>query len=151
MEGRVSCDMVAGEEPFHQVWESEEFLSILSIYPNTKGVTVVTPKEHYDSYISKTLNSEKHGLLDAAEEVASKLDSAFRDVGRTAAVLEGYGVNHIHAKLFRIQATDDQKWEPIESENEEFFEEYRGFVSSHDAEMEEEQRLGEIEVEVREA
>ncbi|WP_346015671.1 HIT domain-containing protein [Rheinheimera sp. 1928-s] len=41
--------MVAGQSPCHQVSEDDEHLAFLSIYPNTTGFTVVTPKKYYPS------------------------------------------------------------------------------------------------------
>jgi hypothetical protein len=63
------------------------------------------------------------------------LNKALPDVGRTALVFEGYGVDHVHAKLFPMHGTADMtKWKPIESKIEKYFERYEGYISSHDYE-----------------
>ena len=40
----VFCKIVANESPSHRIWEDDNHLAFLSIYPNTPGVTVVIPK-----------------------------------------------------------------------------------------------------------
>nr|WP_233231388.1 HIT family protein [Silvanigrella aquatica] len=40
------CDFARHKETCFQVWEDEHFMAFLTPYPNTKGFTVVIPKEH---------------------------------------------------------------------------------------------------------
>ncbi|WP_197734991.1 HIT family protein [Photobacterium damselae] len=40
----VFCEIVKGKLPCHKVWEDDKHLAFLSIYPNTKGFTVVILK-----------------------------------------------------------------------------------------------------------
>ena len=47
----IFCRIVADESPCHRIWEDENHLAFLSIYPNTPGVTVVIPKAHRPSYV----------------------------------------------------------------------------------------------------
>ena len=46
----VFCDIVKGRVPCHKIWENDEHLVFLSIFPNTKGFSVVITKEHFSSY-----------------------------------------------------------------------------------------------------
>ena len=46
----VFCDIVKGRVPCHKIWENDEHLAFLSIFPNTKGFSVVITKEHFSSY-----------------------------------------------------------------------------------------------------
>ncbi|MFA5403361.1 MAG: HIT domain-containing protein, partial [Ignavibacteria bacterium] len=46
----IFCKIIAGEIPSYKVYEDEDFIGILDIFPNTKGMTLLIPKEHYDSY-----------------------------------------------------------------------------------------------------
>ena len=45
----VFCDIVSGDAPAHTVWENDEYLAFLSIFPNTEGATVVIPKDHMEA------------------------------------------------------------------------------------------------------
>ena len=129
----VFCKIVAGEAPSHQIWEDSEHLAFLSIFPNTEGTTVVIPKKHYSSYAFELPDEILSKLVLATKKVANLLDKAFDDVGRTAMVFEGFGVDHVHAKLFPMHGTADmEKWKAIESAVPKYFEQYEGYISSHD-------------------
>jgi diadenosine tetraphosphate (Ap4A) HIT family hydrolase len=82
------CKFASGEFPCHKVWEDEKHLAFLTIFPNTDGVTVVIPKQHYSSYAFDLPSDVFHDLVDAARAVAKKIDAAFDDVGRTGMVFE---------------------------------------------------------------
>ncbi|NJL44035.1 MAG: HIT family protein [Nitrosarchaeum sp.] len=134
MEECVFCKIVKEELPCHKVWEDGEHLAFLSIFPNTDGVTVVIPKKHYGSYAFQLDEEVYTRLVLAARRVGLRMDRAFDDVGRTALVFEGFGVDHVHAKLFPMHGTGGQgAWRPILSGKSEFFTEYLGFISTHDA------------------
>jgi len=50
MEECVFCQVVEGKLPSHKIFEDEEHLSFLDIYPIVKGQTLVITKKHYESY-----------------------------------------------------------------------------------------------------
>jgi diadenosine tetraphosphate (Ap4A) HIT family hydrolase len=146
----VFCKIVAGELPCHKVWESNSHLAFLSIFPNTDGVTVVIPKQHIPSYVFDMTDADMAALVVATKHVALGIDSALVDVGRCALVFEGFGVDHVHAKLFPMHGTADMaQWKPIESGKTEFFEKYPGYISSHDAQRADDARLAEIATAIR--
>lgn len=146
----VFCKIVAGELPCHKVWESDVYLAFLSIFPNTDGVTVVIPKKHIPSYVFEMDNKDMTDLMLATKHVAQGVDAALSDVGRCALVFEGFGVDHVHAKLFPMHGTADMSdWKPIESGRTEFFTQYPGYVSSHDAARADDSHLAEIATAIR--
>jgi diadenosine tetraphosphate (Ap4A) HIT family hydrolase len=130
----IFCDIVAGTAPSHRVWENDTHLAFLSIYPNTLGVTVVVPKQHTSSYIFEQSVDVMTELMGACKSVAAILDSKL-NVGRTALVFEGYGVNHLHAKLFPLHGTSKESWTPIKSNVDMYFEKYVGFLSTNDSKL----------------
>jgi diadenosine tetraphosphate (Ap4A) HIT family hydrolase len=141
----IFCKIVSGEAPSHKVWEDEAHLAFLSIFPNTEGTTVVITKEHHPSYAFDLPDETLSGLILATKKVAKLLDIKLEDVGRTAMVFEGYGVDHIHAKLFPMHGTADMKeWRNIESNVAKYFEKYEGYISSHDHERADDTVLGEL-------
>ncbi len=129
----IFCKIVNGEAPSHKIWEDAEYLAFLSIFPNTEGTTVVIPKQHHPSYPFDLSDGILTGLMLATKKVAKLLDAKLDDVGRTAMVFEGFGVDHVHAKLFPMHGTKDmERWRPIESHVDRYFERYEGYISSHD-------------------
>jgi diadenosine tetraphosphate (Ap4A) HIT family hydrolase len=131
MDECIFCKIVKKEIDHFKVWEDEKHLAFLSIFPNTEGVTVVITKEHYSSYAFDLPDDVLCGLVLATKKVAKLIDSKFEDVGRTAMVFEGFGVNHIHAKLFPMHGTKGE-WQQRISKPHKYFENYEGYISSHD-------------------
>jgi diadenosine tetraphosphate (Ap4A) HIT family hydrolase len=152
MEGCLFCKIVAGEIPSHAVWEDADHLAFLSIFPNTEGVAVVIPKKHYPSYAFALPDDVLAALMLATKKVANLLDKALPDVGRTAMVFEGFGVDHVHAKLYPMHGTADMsEWKPIESKSGKYFDRYEGYVSSHDAARAEDAGLAALAEKIRKA
>ena len=146
----IFCSIAAGASPAHIIWEDEKHLAFLSIFPNTAGTTVVIPKEHHSSYAFDLPEEVFSELMLAAKKVGKLLDAAFEDVGRTALVLEGYGVDHVHAKLYPMHGTADQKeWKKIESKVDKYFEKYEGYISSHDYERGDDDQLAQQAKKIR--
>lgn len=137
----IFCKIVSGESPSHKVWEDGKHIAFLTIFPNTEGVTVVIPKQHYTSYVFDLPEDVMIDLVLAAKKVAKLLDSKLEDVGRTAMVFEGFGVDHIHAKLFPMHGTKLENWEPINSSVNKYFDKYEGYISSHDADRADDEGL----------
>lgn len=152
------CKFVSGELPCHSVYEDEKHLAFLTIFPNTDGVTVVIPKKHCDSYIFSNSDEVMSDLMKAAKRVAAQIEKAFPDVGRVGVVFEGFGIDHLHAKLYPLHGTAHtrQQWEAIESQRAPvkpttFFDRYEGYISSHDCEQMDESRLAKIAEQIRQA
>ena len=140
----VFCKIAVGEAPAHVVWEDNAHLAFLSIYPNTEGVTVVIPKKHYPSYVIDAPKDVVSGLMDASRKVAAILDTKLENVGRTALVFEGFGVDHLHVKLFPLHGTKDAVWKERKSDVVKYFDDYEGYVSSHDHKRADDASLGEL-------
>jgi histidine triad (HIT) family protein len=144
MDDCIFCKILKGETHSHKIWEDEKHLAFLTIFPNTIGATVVITKEHHGSYAFDASDETLSELVLASKKVAKLLDSKFEDVGRTAMVLEGYGVNHLHSKLFPMHGTSKTEWSHINSSVDKFFDKYEGYISSHDYKHADNEWLAEI-------
>jgi histidine triad (HIT) family protein len=152
MQECIFCRVVDGSAPSHKIWEDDNYVAFLSIFPNTKGVSVVIPKRHYSSYAFDLPEEVFQGLVMAARKVGKLLDSALPDVGRTAMVFEGFGVDHVHAKLFPMHGTADMsEWKPIHSSVDKYFEKYEGYISSHDYKRADDETLADLAKKIRES
>ena len=145
----IFCEIVAGNSLTYTVWEDETHVAFLSFKPNTDGVTVVIPKKHYPSYAFDLPDEVLQNLIIAAKTAAKLIDSKFEDVGRTALVFEGFGVDHVHAKLFPMHGTKMDGWKQISSNVDKFFDTYEGYISSHDHERADDEYLKEIQKKIR--
>ncbi|MFH1896283.1 MAG: HIT family protein [bacterium] len=149
----IFCKIVSGELPCHKVWEDERHLAFLSIFPNTDGFTVVTTKKHYGSYFVDQDDRVASELLLVAKKVCQKIDIAFSDVGRTGLIFEGFGVDHLHCKLFPMHGTGDlSEWKPILSEGfKKFFEKYEGYIASNDSKRADDEELAKLAQKIKDA
>lgn len=132
MEECIFCKIVKGGAPSYKVWEDDKHLAFLTIFPNTEGFTVVVTKEHYDSYAFDLPDDVLTNLVLATKKVGKLLDEKLDDVGRTGMIFEGFGVNHMHAKLFPMHGTKSNKWKKHTGGLDKFFDTYEGYISSHD-------------------
>lgn len=145
----IFCKIVSGEAPAHKIWEDEQHLAFLSIFPNTEAFSVVITKEHHPSYAFDLPTDVLTGLTLAAQKVGKLLDSALEDVGRTGMIFEGFGVDHVHAKLFPMHGTKMTEWKQMKSKVDKFFKQYEGYISSHDYKRADDIHLAELAKKIR--
>ena len=144
METCIFCQIVKGEVKCHKIWEDKDHLAFLSIYPNTEGFSVVITKKHYPSYAFDLPDKILVGLVRASKKVAKLLDTKLKGVGRTGMIFEGFGVDHVHTKLFPMHGTKLKEWKRLKSNVSKYFEKYEGYISSHDYRREDDKKLAEL-------
>ncbi|MDA8483678.1 HIT family protein [Pseudomonas resinovorans] len=146
----IFCEISKGTAPAHIIWEDGTHMAFLSIFPNTPGVSVVIPKQHHASYAFDQSEEALSSLVIAAKKVSKLLDRALPDVARTGMILEGYGVDHLHAKLFPMHGTGKSStFRKISSQVDKYFEKYEGYISSHDHTRADEHELMELANHIR--
>jgi diadenosine tetraphosphate (Ap4A) HIT family hydrolase len=128
----IFCAIAERQAPCHKIWEDEKHLAFLSIFPNTQGFSVVITKRHYPSYAFDLPDPVLTDLVLAAKRVGRLLDDRLGDVGRTGLILEGFAVDHAHAKLFPMHGTRMPTWRPLSRPADKYFHAYEGYISSHD-------------------
>jgi len=95
----IFCKIAVGEIPSIKIWEDENFVAILDINPNRRGVTLVISKKHYGSDFSELPAEVASRFTEASQKVA-KLIKVGLGVDRVIMVAEGLGVDHAHFKLY---------------------------------------------------
>jgi histidine triad (HIT) family protein len=124
----VFCKIVKGEIPCFKFWEDDKHIAILDINPNTKGMSLVLTKEHFDSDAFEMPDKELTGFCLAGKKVVRVLEKGL-EVKRVAMVMEGMGVNHAHIKLYPLHGLEE-KFRETWAKEKRFFENYEGFVST---------------------
>lgn len=149
----VFCKIATGELPCHQVWEDENHLAFLSIFPNTPGFTVVTTKEHFGSYAFEQSDEVLSGLVLATKHVAQLLTSYFTDTARCGMFFEGYGVDHLHSKLSPMHGAGQfgQAGSAEQARPDVFFTSYPGYLSSHDYKRADDAQLASLAQAIRDS
>ncbi len=127
-ENCVFCKIVNGALPCYKVWEDENYMAFLDIFPNIKGQTLVIPKAHVDSNVFAMSVPEYASFLKATRKVAKFLEKRLK-VNRVHLVFEGTAVNHLHAKLYPAIGYGKTFVETIAPEKVKF-DSYPGYVTS---------------------
>jgi len=145
------CQIAQGISPCHEVWSDDQFMAFLTIFPNTEGLTVVIPRHHQPSYLFEADEKVLAGLMLAAKKVAARLDAYYDDSVRCGVVFEGFGVDHLHAKLYPLHGTDNAKiWREIESQShKQFFHTYPGYISTNNSDRADDAELAQLATDIR--
>ena len=124
----IFCKIISGEIPSVKIWEDENHIAILDINPNTKGVTLVITKEHFNSDATDMPDEAYKELMIAVKKVVKILERKL-NVKRVAIVMEGLGINHVHIKLYPIHGLDE-KFEESWGKEKVYFEKYEGYITT---------------------
>lgn len=150
MDDCIFCKIASGSISAHIIWEDKEHMAFLTRWPNTEGFSVVITKEHQPSYAFANDDETLTKITLAAKKVAQLIDTAYEDVGRTGMIYEGFGVNHLHAKLVPMHGTSDTKeWRQIKSGIITYFDKYPGYISSNDSNEISDETLSQVAEKIR--
>ena len=140
-------DIVSGNMQAWVVWEDDEFAAFLTPFPNTPGFTVLIPKKNPGDYVFDLDDAQYTRLMLATKKVAKLLEDAL-GVVRVAMVFEGTGVAHVHAKLIPLHG-DLAGQTDVWSKEQEFHEQYRGWLTTAEGPKMDDARLDEIQAKIR--
>ena len=138
----IFCKIVAGEIPSVKIWENDDFIAILDVFPSVKGMTLVLPKQHHGSDVIAMDDELYSDFFLAAKKVAAILKK-WLWLHRVAIVMEWMGINHAHIKLYPLHGVGPE-WKEYRAKDPIFFEQYEGYLSTQlgpKADMDELQKL----------
>ena len=99
MDDCIFCKIVKGEIPSYKIYEDEEFLAFLDVFPASEGYTLVVPKKHY-RWVWDVENIGRYF------EVCQKIAKHFQNVTSNDSVYSmtlGEEIPHAHVRLFSAQ------------------------------------------------
>ncbi|HUC38737.1 MAG TPA: HIT domain-containing protein [Candidatus Acidoferrum sp.] len=128
MKDCIFCKIVEGAAPSYKIYEDNDHIGMLDIFPNIRGQSLVIPKKHTQSYIFDVDDRELEGFMMVVKKVAKILQKGLK-AGRVNLAFEGYGVDHLHAKLYPAIGTDKGFMEILAKE-EVYFEAYPGYLTT---------------------
>jgi histidine triad (HIT) family protein len=105
MEPSLFTKIINGEIPCHKVYEDDQTIAFLDIYPSRPGHTLVIPKTQVDHLWDLT-DEDYRAVMDTSKKVAKRL----RDVlgcERIGVKVIGFDVPHAHIHLVPINNLDD--------------------------------------------
>lgn len=124
----IFCKIINRRIDSAKIWEDKEFIAVLDVNPNIKGMALILTKKHYDSYIFDMPEEVYLRMMAAAKKVAGGMEKAF-GITRVAMVMEGMGINHAHIKLYPLQGVTE-KFKEMWASEKVFFEKYEGYIST---------------------
>lgn len=99
----IFCKIIKGEAPNHTVYEDDNALAFLDIFPHAKGHTVVIPKRHIETYFDLSedeLTKLSIGVKKAMEKIQLVLKPDGFNVGWNQKPAAGQVVPHLHIHVF---------------------------------------------------
>ncbi|MBO7657109.1 HIT domain-containing protein [Candidatus Saccharibacteria bacterium] len=112
----IFTKIVNGEIPSYKIYEDDKTYAFLDIHPESKGHTLVIPKNEVDK-IYDLADEDYHALMATAKKLAKHMEEVFGS--RTIWKVVGTDVPHAHIHLMPL----DETWEygkTLELEPKEF-------------------------------
>ena len=104
--------IVAGEIPYHKIWEDDDHLAFLDINPRIEGHTLVIPKRPWSEVFAMD-EAPYMALWSAARTVAHHLEER-TGCERVVIVVLGYEVQHVHIHLMPTNSLADFPFPPVD-------------------------------------
>ena len=109
MKDCIFCKIVADEVPNYTVYENENVLAFLDIFPHAKGHTVVIPKQHIAA-LSELTSVQWGGMALGLEAVVRRIAAVLCPDGYNIGINDrpaaGQVVPHVHWHIFPRYAGD---------------------------------------------
>ncbi len=128
MDNCIFCQIIKGELGSAKIWENEEFVAILDINPNTKGMTLVLSKKHYGPNVFDMSDDIYQRFMLAGKQVSKILEKGL-GVKRVVLVTEGMGIDHAHIKLYPLHGISEN-FQDVLAKEKIFFDKYEGYIST---------------------
>jgi diadenosine tetraphosphate (Ap4A) HIT family hydrolase len=125
----IFCRIASGEIPSYKIYEDSKYVAFLDLFPNIEGQTLVMPKKHIVSLFSMVNDRELTSFIIVTKKVANLIRRKL-GVARVHVVLEGTGVNHLHAKLYPTSGLTSKIFEEIIAGEKIYFNKYPGYVTT---------------------
>lgn len=125
----IFCKIISWEIPSVKIWEDNDFIAILDVFPNTKWMTLVIPKKHYNSDLFEINNQEFYTKYLLAVKTVVEILKKWLKVNRVAMVMEGMWVDHLHIKLYPLHWIWQERKEH-RAKQEIYFKQYEWYIST---------------------
>ncbi|MCL4314702.1 MAG: HIT domain-containing protein [Candidatus Thermoplasmatota archaeon] len=136
----IFCKIATGELPSYKIYQNSNYIAFLDIYPTLTGQTLVIPKKHVGSYAFDLEDNALSDLVITSKKVAKLLERGL-NVDRVYLVLEGSGVDHLHAKLYPAIGRKGQGFIEMHGNDHVRFEKYEGYLNTSMGPKAEEEEL----------
>lgn len=112
----IFCKIVAGELPCYKIYENDNYLAFLDIFPTTEGHTLVIPKVHATWVWDLPAGSQFTPSLGSYFEVVGEIARHYREISGDVvrSNIDGWQVPHahIHLKIGKNSNPNPSKGDP---------------------------------------
>ena len=95
----IFCSIAAGEVPSYKIYEDKDYVAFLDLFPIAKGQVLVIPKTHTTSRFHEADDRVLEGLMLTIKRAAGMMVKGL-PAKRVVVLIEGFEVDHLHAKLY---------------------------------------------------
>ncbi len=100
MEPSIFTKIINGEIPCHKVYEDEQTIAFMDIYPIQEGMVVVVPKQQIPNF--EDLPSEvAHAVMNTTQKVMKALRTTYQGKKKICVHIAGFNTpDHAHLTVF---------------------------------------------------
>ena len=125
----IFTKIIKGEIPSYKVAENEKYYAFLDINPNSKGHTLVVPKQEEDKLFD--LHQDAYlDLMNFTYKVAKAIEKAV-PCERVGMSVIGLEVPHVHVHLIPLHSMADANFSKTEELSKEEFQEIAGEIAKN--------------------
>jgi len=101
----IFCKIIAGEAEASKIYEDDDILAFMDVFPVRKGQVLVIPKTHVDHF-SDLPEDLATKVFQKAHEISKKVRIKLNPE-RVGLLVHGYGVSHAHLIVIPLYDKDD--------------------------------------------
>lgn len=101
----IFCKIIAGEAEASKIYEDEDILAFMDVFPVRRGQILVIPKTHVDHF-SDLPEDLATKVFHKAHEISKKVRIKLKPE-RVGLLVHGYGVAHAHLIILPQHDKDD--------------------------------------------
>jgi histidine triad (HIT) family protein len=132
MEECLFCKIVKGELPSSKIYEDEDTLAFLDLFPVNKGHSLVISKEHYENIFDvpeESLSKISSVMKNVADAVKKGVNADGISITQSNGKPAGQVIFHIHFHIIPRFKEDGLKLWPQGKYKENEMEEYKEIIS----------------------
>ena len=121
----IFCKLASNDIPSHKIYEDDDFLVFLDVFPSSLGHTLIIPKAHFESIFNIPENTAvnlQRLVVRTAAALKSSLGTSHINILQNNGKSAGQTVFHYHVHLIPRYENDDVNigWATVKHSPEEF-------------------------------
>jgi histidine triad (HIT) family protein len=102
----IFTKIIRREIPAYSIYEDDDFIAFLDIFPIHEGQTLIVPKKEVPSKFSIVETDLLQNAVALAQRIATRIEEKLPEIERCILVIEGLEIDHLHIKLYPIKKNE---------------------------------------------